>query len=68
MFVRTSSGNLINLDKVKEIYVSVDKENICSVKAIHMDNKETALYKDKEMQFCLEYLKALENKIAMKVF
>ena len=68
MFVRTSSGYLVNLDKVKKIYVSVDDENICSVKAIHMDCTETTLYKDKEMQFCLEYLKALENKIAMKIF
>lgn len=67
MFVRASNGQLINLDKVKRIYVSVDKENICSVKAKQIDNAEVALYKDKEMQYCLEYLNSLADKIAMKV-
>lgn len=67
MFVRASNGQLINLDKVKTIYVSVDKENICSVKAARIDNTEVALYKDKEMQYCLEYLNSLADKIAMKV-
>lgn len=67
MFVRASNGQLINLDKVKTIYVSVDKENICSVKAARMDDTEVALYKDKEMQYCLEYLNSLADKIAMKV-
>ena len=67
MFIRTSNGQLINLDKVKTIYVSVDKENICSVKAARMDNTEVALYKDKEMQYCLEYLNSLADKIAMKI-
>ena len=67
MFVRASNGQLINLDKVKTIYMSVDKENICSVKAARMDDTEVALYKDKEMQYCLEYLNSLADKIAMKV-
>lgn len=67
MFVRTSNGYLINLDNVKTIYVSVNKENICSVKAKQIDNTEVALYKDKEMQYCLEYLNSLADKIAMKV-
>lgn len=67
MFVRASNGQLINLDKVKTIYVSVDKDNICSVRAARMDDTEVALYKDKEMQYCLEYLNSLADKIAMKV-
>ena len=67
MFVRASNGQLINLDKVKTIYISVDKENICSVKASRMDDTEVALYRDKEMQYCLEYMDSLANKIAMKV-
>lgn len=67
MFIRASNGQLINLDKVKTIYVSVDKENICSVKAKQIDNTEVTLYKDKEMQYCLEYLNSLADKIAMKV-
>ena len=67
MFVRASNGPLINLDKVKTIYVSVDKENICSVKAARMDDTEVALYKDKEIQCCIEYLNSLADKIAMKV-
>lgn len=67
MFIRASNGQLINLDKVKTIYVSVDKENICSVKAARMDDTEVALYKDKEIQYCLEYLNSLADKIAMKV-
>lgn len=67
MFVRTSNGYLINLDEVKRIYVSVDKENICSVRALQTDNTEVALYKDKEMQYCLEYLNSLADKIAIKV-
>ncbi len=67
MFVRTSNGYLINLDNVKTIYASVNKENICSVKAKQIDNTEVALYKDKEMQYCLEYLNSLADKIAMKV-
>lgn len=67
MFIRASNGQLINLDKVKTIYVSVDKDNICSVRAARMDDTEVALYKDKEMQYCLEYLNSLADKIAMKV-
>lgn len=67
MFIRASNGQLINLDKVKTIYVSVDKENICSVRAARMDDTEVALYKDKEMQCCLDYLNSLANKIAMKI-
>lgn len=67
MFVRTSNGYLINLDEVKRIYASVDKENICSVRALQTDNTEVALYKDKEMQYCLEYLNSLADKIAIKV-
>lgn len=67
MFVRASNGQLINLDKVKTIYVSVDKDNICSVRAARMDDTEVALYKDKEMQYCLEYMNSLADKIAMKV-
>lgn len=67
MFVRASNGQLINLDKVKTIYVSVDKNNICSVRAARMDDTEVALYKDKEMQYCLEYMNSLADKIAMKV-
>ena len=67
MFIRTSNGYLINLDEVKRIYVSVDKENICSVRALQTDNTEVALYKDKEIQYCLEYLNSLADKIAIKV-
>lgn len=67
MFIRTSNGQLINLDKVKRIYVSVNKENICSVRALQTDNTEVALYKDKEMQYCLEYLNSLADKITIKV-
>lgn len=67
MFIRASNGQLINLDKVKKIYVSVDKDNICSVRAARMDDTEVALYKDKEMQCCLDYMNSLANKIAMKV-
>lgn len=67
MFVRASNGQLINLDKVKTIYVSVDKDNICSVRAARMDDTEVALYKDKEIQYCLEYMNSLADKIAMKI-
>lgn len=67
MFVRTSNGYLINLDEVKRIYANVDKENICSVRAKQKDDTEVALYKDKEMQYCLEYLNSLADKIAIKV-
>lgn len=67
MFIRASNGQLINLDTVKRICISIDSENMCSVKAIQTDQREVALYKDKEMQYCLEYLNSLENKIAMKV-
>lgn len=67
MFIRASNGQLINLDKVKTIYVNVDKDNICSVKAARMDDTEIALYKDKELECCLEYMNSLADKIAMKV-
>lgn len=67
MFVRTSNGYLINLDNVKTIYARVDEENICSVRALQTDNTEVALYKDKKIQYCLEYLNSLADKIAMKV-
>lgn len=33
MFVRTSNGYLLNLDKVKTIYVCVEKDNMCNVKS-----------------------------------
>ncbi|MDT3387648.1 MAG: hypothetical protein LIR46_07820 [Bacteroidota bacterium] len=68
MFVRTSNGYLINLDEVKRIYVSVDKANICSVRAKQKDNTEEVLYRDKEMQYCLEYLNKLADEIAVKVY
>ena len=67
MFIRASNGQLINLDKVKTIYVNVDKDNICSVRAARMDETEIALYKDKELECCLEYMNSLADKIAMKV-
>lgn len=67
MFIRTSNGYLINLDEVKRIYVSVDKESMCSVRALQTDNTEVALYKDKEIECCLEYMNSLADKIAMKV-
>lgn len=67
MFIRASNGQLINLDTVKRICISIDSENMCSVKAIQTDHREVALYKDKEMQYCLEYLNSLADKIAMKV-
>ena len=67
MFIRTSNGYLLNLDKVKTIYVCVEKDNICTVKAKLIGETEIALYKDKEMQYSLEYLNSLADKIAMKV-
>lgn len=67
MFIRTSNGYLVNLDKVKTIYVCVEKDNMCYVKAKLGGENEIALYKDKESQYCLEYLNSLADKIAMKV-
>lgn len=67
MFVRTSNGYLLNLDKVKTIYVCVEKDNMCNVKAKLIGDTEIALYKDNEMQCCLAYLNSLADKIAMKV-
>lgn len=67
MFIRTSNGYLLNLDKVKTIYVCVKKDNMCYVKAKLIGDTEIALYKDKELQYCLEYLNSLADKIAIKI-
>lgn len=67
MFIRTSNGYLLNLDKVKTIYACVETDNMCYVKAKLVGDAEIALYKDKESQYCLEYLSSLEDKIAIKI-
>lgn len=64
MFIKTSNGYLINTNIIETIYITVDSENNrCSVIAKTNKENNIALYRDKELQFCQEYIEELEKKL-----
>lgn len=70
MFIRDSNGYLLNINRIIEIKIAYG-EPFCAVKATFndRDNKpiDRTLYKDKELQYCQEYMNKLIRKLAINV-
>lgn len=69
MFLETSNGYLVNTNYINLIYIEppTNEYKLCSVKAKTVDGKHISLYKDKELQYCQDYIENLRKKIAINM-
>lgn len=70
MFIRDVNGYLVNANRIVRIFVQFYSEsNTCAVVAFYInarnDEDKCTLYRDKELQYCQEYLDDLSRKISV---